>query len=371
MVQGVVFLNEIPFVRGQKFLDCREVQRGDDLAVPAAVDSHYGAAGGGDVVGRVVVDEPAQPGVAFEPDVLAVHLFRHHAGLAGKLHDAVDLGGEGPVAAHSRTGEADHEVDRAARAQHEGYGRALAMADDAYFRESAAAPEELHGRERVLHEILRGGVLHVAAGRFAEAAVVVAQRGYPVASEVVGDDQEGLVAEYLLVAVLLPAAADHHHSCGSSAFSVAVNRKSAADRPGKGAGKSRSGGFVGETDLLGAVREGRLRGLGTVQHLLSPGEGERKRESVLAEAAHDAAAVEHSAEGGRQGGYFHSHRRQRGGVKLGLNAFGSLVGAVHRRDETSVIRRLEIEDQGQFGLSYTYLSVPDALEQGGGGLGGC
>ena len=99
--------------------------------------------------------------------------------------------------------EEDDEPRLGVLGGHDGrYEAALAVADDADaagigFRSGG---EEIQGRLRVRGEIQAGRRAEAARGR-GGAAVVIAQDRYAPAGEGVGDDEEGLVAEYGLVPV--------------------------------------------------------------------------------------------------------------------------------------------------------------------------
>ena len=69
MVEPRIFPDEVLRGGGEQPPDCREVQRGDDLAVEVTVEGENGAARPADVFGGVVVDEPLQPGHLHVGDV--------------------------------------------------------------------------------------------------------------------------------------------------------------------------------------------------------------------------------------------------------------------------------------------------------------
>lgn len=129
------------------------------------------------------------------------------------------------------------------------------------------------------------------AGRATHAAVVGAQHRHAGAGQVVGQHQEGLVGEQLLVAVLRAAAGQQHR--GREGPRSLRERQRAGQRDVAVA--------VGR--LFGAVGERRLRFLGTLGRRsgLAP-EAEGEGHPVLGEVAGQPAVGEQAAEGERRRG---------------------------------------------------------------------
>ena len=142
MVEPRVFLDEVLRGGGEQPPDGREVQRGDDLAVEVTVEDEDGAVRLADVFGRVVVDEPLQPGYLHVGDVFAV-LFRGQAcGFPGKFQDAVALCHKQCVPLDTGTCQRNDEVRLAACSQHEGDGAPFAVPYAADFPELVFLPQE-------------------------------------------------------------------------------------------------------------------------------------------------------------------------------------------------------------------------------------
>jgi hypothetical protein len=122
----------------------------------------------------------------------------------------------------------------------------VAQQADALGVDARVRAQPRHAREHVAEHVVVGGERVVAAAA-AHAAVVDAQHGVAGTGEVVGDHQEGLVAEDLLVAVLGAAAGDQQQRGDARV----------AGRQGERAGEGDVA--AGVRDLLLEVGEGRLR----------------------------------------------------------------------------------------------------------------
>ena len=134
-------------------------------------------------------------------------------GNAVELQDALVLLKQYVGTRRSGTGQQHDEGHLAvARCHDGGYHSALAVANDAHALgvDFFLFAQEVESGLGVVGKIERRGILHFAL-RAAGAAVVAAQHGDAVASQVVGQHEEGLVAQQLLVAVLLAAATDKDH----------------------------------------------------------------------------------------------------------------------------------------------------------------
>ena len=204
---------------------------------------------------------------------------------------------------------------------------------------SGRGGEEIQGRLRVRGEIQAGRRAEAARGR-GGAAVVIAQDRYAPAGEGVGDDEEGLVAEYGLVPVLCSGARDEDDGGeGTRAF---------GDE--EAAGKRDPRGAAGNPHLLAPVGIGRLGRLrtretcrfraarkaqGEVHAALAPGSGDGK--TVLGELSREDRA--HGLEGDDDLALGEGHGRRR-------DARYALARAVHGRGEAAALER-QVEDQGE------------------------
>ena len=249
----------------QQAADRAEILRGIDLTVERAVEGQHGTLpGGGDRFGRIEGQKMVDPGVRCGvveqlQEVVAEGLRQRGRGLPGcKPHFqfgafgrkllarvAADLRVERfeqraailreglveslefhlppvlseacPVAAHGQPGHRNDEINVGLPGRRcEGDRAALAVAEDSdrTGRRVAQRRQTVEGAQRVECELLGRGVVKQAALlllRGSEAPVVVAQHGIAAAGQVVGDHQEGLVPENLLVAVLESAAGNQYH----------------------------------------------------------------------------------------------------------------------------------------------------------------
>jgi hypothetical protein len=141
---------------------------------------------------------------------------------------------------------------------HRREGPALAVADQAdagLDRSLAAAQARPRPARRRWRRRQRRGRGQIAALRAADAPVVDPQHGHAALGQGVGDDQEGLVVEHRIVAVLRTRAGDQQSD----------RIRAGALRQGQGPGQLQPRGRVDVADLLGTVVErrlGRLRPLG-------------------------------------------------------------------------------------------------------------
>lgn len=156
--------------------------------------------------------------------------------------------------------------------------------------------------------------------RGSEPAVVVAKHGDAPPGQEVGDHQEGLVPEELLVAVLQPAARDEHYG-GPGRCRVGKRQR---------ARKRHTPGARGERDLATAVGKGRPRRLGP-HGRLAPRQHKREGPAELGETADDhAAGQERSPERGVECGDPKAELTAPERERIDGNAPDSLIGAVER-----------------------------------------
>ena len=131
------------------------------------------------------------------------------------------------------------------------------MAEDADLGEGFRVAQIFQTCSSIAGEVLRGGVLHVAAHRGTCSAVVVTQCGDAVTRQIVSNDEEGLVLHQFLVAVLLTAARNHQDDGGLllSVFIVTHGPRQRAYQRGEvgGIGKHHFLRRVGER-VLGCLR---------------------------------------------------------------------------------------------------------------------
>ena len=204
-----------------------------------------------------------------------------------------------------RTGHEDREGDVVAlRGDVRREVAALAVAQEAHRGgvDARVGDQQVEAGAHVAGEVGEGGV-GVAAGAAADAAVVDAQDREAGARQPVGEQQEGLVADELLVAVLRAAARDQQH--GRHAILALGQRERARERD--------VAVLVGH--LLLEVREGRHRFLRAQVGGLGPLEGEGEGLAALGEGALDGVAGDRALEQGVAGDARHaeaSARRPRG-----------------------------------------------------------
>ena len=130
------------------------------------------------------------------------------------------------------------------------------MTNDADLGKCLAAAQVCQTGGGIAGKVLTRGVPHVAPLGGSRGTVVVAQRGDAVAGQVVGNDEERLVVEDFLVAVLLTAAGDEE---GDDGFLLRL--RIIPDGQHQRAGQRGTVPLVAERHLLGLIREWRLRGL--------------------------------------------------------------------------------------------------------------
>ena len=145
------------------------------------------------------------------------------------------------------------------------------MPHDAHLSEFLQASQILDSCARILGEVGGGGIGKDTC-RGGRATVVVAQTGNAMAGKPVGEQEEGLVLEQLLIAVLRPAARHHEHH---RTFFLLI-----AHRISECASQSDIGGRVDKGHLLCRVGERRLRFLWTVESHLSRLEVELESHSL-------------------------------------------------------------------------------------------
>ena len=227
-----------------------------------------------------------------------------------------------------------------ASSDHEGYGAAFAVSEYASLAETSLFSEKFETRQRIFHVVESGGIGCIA-GRLADSAVVVSERGNTVACKVVCDDHERLVAEDLLVAVLLPAARDHQY-CWSRASCFETLRQ------GQCAVKYGIAVRVGERHLLGSVWIRRLRVLRPARLAFTGGQCQIETVSGLLEYAGYKPAFHGRfvchAECRDVDGYLTVVRD----ACVGGNALDTLIGAVHAAYGVAVCVLVEMEYKAQF-----------------------
>ncbi len=252
-------------------------------------------------------------------------------GRAARLHDGRGLREQDVVAGDARPCEHDHEGDLRVRgSQHRRNDPAFAVADEPDARRVDVRPrgERLPGGPRVAGEILARR-RHEISGRLANAAVVVAHHRDAVAREVVGEDEERLVPEDLLVAILRSAARDQDDRWKRT-LPFRQSQRAVED------GLSRR---VGDGDVFRSIGERRLRLLGTgwPRELLDLLQDEGQRTALCPGAGDLGAGAVQSA---LERPVCLSKRKREDAVRepdvAEPQTVGPLVGAVHRRRERAV-----------------------------------
>ena len=343
---------------GQTFLQDAQVLRAVHLAVNFAVEREDGAADAAEPVRDVQGEEiPHVGGAALGPDGLEVlqqrrrergipelgrapgdgvivepgqHVaigIRDRFGIASLRERPAVLLQQEVLSGHHAAREADDEIRFSLCRQHQGDGAAFAVAEDADPVETL--PEERDAGQRVILQVFRGHEDQVA-GRFAEAAVVVAQRRESLARKRVRDDCKGLVFIDFLVAVLEPAPGHHQQDGGLARAAFRQGQRSAED-----------GVAVAEIDFFGPVGEWSGRSLGTVAHRLAGGQGEREGNAVLVEGADDVAVEKDAFERGVDAGDGDLDADQ-----LALQRRGDPLGALVRRIKRAGVV-VQVEHQRQ------------------------
>ena len=149
--------------------------------------------------------------------------------------------------------------------------------------EISEAPKISDACESVLHIGLSGDFYGASFG-FSHTAVIVAQGGYAVTGQPVGQHKKRLVVEYFLIPVLRAAAGNHQY-CGNVAGFRAIVLM--ACRPGEGSGHDGSVRSAGESHFLRPVWIRRLRLLRPVQQRYAYLEIQRELHSHLGEGPVD------------------------------------------------------------------------------------
>ena len=192
-------------------------------------------------------------------------------------------------AGHARAGEHDdegHVLRLAGRERRHQPALAVAHQADLLLGDLRMGLEPLHPGQGVLCKIGRGGGIH-APRRAADPAVVRPQHGDAMAAQMVGEDQERLMTQERLIAVLGAAAGDQHHR----------RKGTLARRDRQRAGELHIPVRVGH--LLRGVRErrpGLLDPLGPLHRLAAQPEGERG--GALGEGALDRRFAQRALERG-------------------------------------------------------------------------
>ena len=211
------------------------------------------------------------------------------------------------------------------------------MADNAHLVKAPA--QEPDAGEGVVPEVLRGAVDDVTGG-LAEAAVVIAERGYAGLGKGIGYHRKRFVLIDFLVAVLQAASGDHDENRCLAAATLRQHQRTFQD-----------GIPVGEGNLFLRIREGALRGLRPVQLLLAGRERHGEGDAHLLEGAIDLLQHPLSLIGGSDGrnldGYLAGFRP----LYLHGNAPGALVRGIHswafvQMEHQRQLRALHIELAG-------------------------
>ena len=173
---------------------------------------------------------------------------------------------------------------------------------------------------------------HDIAGRFAEAAVIVAKRGDALAGEIIRDDGERLVLKEFLVTILQTAASDHQQDRRRA---VCVGRQRQ--------GPFQYGIAVGERDFFCRIRERWLRRLGTLALRCAGRQGQRKRSAVLLKGAVDLVAETETFKGSADDRHIDMDGTERSQGSGRSYPFGPLVGNIQR---TAFFGKVEHQRQG-------------------------
>jgi len=369
---------------GEGFLDEGHVYLGGNLEIVLAVKDEDGASGFLDVGERVVVEEKAEPGRS-EGAELLLESDRGEGGVHTGGFDEfeeffVELGGilffankvvsffvEGEAGDDLRLGEIAAASDEFGLFEERvlalggGSGEqdepgnvfgmrgdvgsddgALAMADDAdaSWIDVLARFKKGDGGFGVGSKIERGGIVERTGG-FGDAALVVAKNGNSLSSEVIGEDEKGLVIGEGVVAILRAGTGDEDSG----------GKRAGAFGESEGTGKSDVGGRVGEGDfffavgvrLSGSLRAAKLEGLiGASEGEIGVGAGLRPftGEGIFGGVERTVVNTGHGGDFEVEGGFFQVDIDSR-------EAADALIEAIERGNELAVgiVRNVKLEAQ--------------------------
>ena len=255
--------------------------------------------------------------------------FAVHVGLfPSETKQSVALLNNQRVALNARCSEGNDGIDQLACAEHEGNGASLAMTKYANMLESFQGAEVVDGSGSIIGEVGGGALSRVASG-LSEASVVIAQGSDAVASEVIGNDCEGLVLEKGFVAVLQATARDEEKA---EAYPRPLPKGGGqCEGAGEGVAPFRLppiGGGNCYLYLVGFVGEGRLRRLWTLAYEGTRGERERELEPPLKECPHELSLLQFSFVGSHEQGEHHVYPLRGEFLHGAFNSCGILVGGV-------------------------------------------